>query len=373
MDASNQIYVRSKAGKFVQYAVQVNQNQERAFVPPRKRSHSSEGTRFNAGNEEFRANYNDKRELLSLRECCLRLVALNMTYVESWVGFPDTMTQEILSQALATDAFRTVPKNDLAPFMETLQEGHPDSVMPTCQIWDDLLFINEYELLLGSMLRHTTELDLSNCHLGNDHDFLVRNVSEIRPLKKLNLSNNDLTDAGVRNIVERALLIQSWTQLTYLDLSRNDLSSSALARCHRIASLQNVLVSAPNSRKTDFDKGLQKLWDRYSFGQYKFPETSGWAIGIFKMLKMDMAEAKSLKKKRRPNSAFYTRAPARNVSMADQNSGNFTQKNYGNLICYRRLLDHPTEPDKKRRRAQGTPIIQAASTVEVDDILSMYK
>ena len=58
--------------------------------------------------------------------------------------------------------------------------------------------VNNYEVELGILLTHVTALDLTGCLLGDCHDLVYHIGQKLKALEFLNLSQNDLTNKGLR-------------------------------------------------------------------------------------------------------------------------------------------------------------------------------
>ena len=371
MEDSCQIYVRTKAGSLARLVVSHIRDRSSIYAQS-KQKHFSDNGNYNDVERrmkilEFRKPPPcNRKTLLSLRESCLRLVAFNICLVDSWINFPDDIAKEILAKAIQLEAFENSSLNDLVPLINAFQDAYPKLIMTTCKI-TDLILINEYDNLLDSMLVNILELDLSGCQLGDNHD-LLRTISKLQYLKKLNLSNNCLSDTGIRTLAEGALMTKSWKNLFYMDLSQNQVSPKALLRCHKISSLMVVIVSIPTTKKNEFSQEvLNKFEPSIPHVPLPFSSTSGWAVEIFELMNQKLKKIESFKS-RREKPSFYSHAPKSPLVLLKRPEDDII------LVCYNRVLPTSASTGCKKRKLNNSCAIPIAINDENDDdILSMYK
>jgi len=219
--------------------------------------------------EECEANMSGK--VVSLYTQCLALLARFAHCFESLVDFPPDFGEEIFNLAVKSSLTKDCEETGTA--LKTFGTAYPHLFLPSCNLTDSLVLMNNYELSLPGLFSSTTSLDLSNCGLDDSHELLGQLPANCFNLTNLNLSSNQLTDVGLRR-----LLLPSTLALQVLDWSGNKLETRSLARFVNLATLTDLLLSdADMKSKPHLDNALKKSFRRVACPRVEKIGTVGWA------------------------------------------------------------------------------------------------
>ena len=108
----------------------------------------------------------------SLYLICLDFIAKNISMVESLLGFPAIVSEDLFREVYQEEGFRTSSK-DLKLFCD----AYDGLVLSKLSLDSEHLLINshlEYIFLFGFL----TELDVSHCRMGDDHE-LVPHIAHL--------------------------------------------------------------------------------------------------------------------------------------------------------------------------------------------------
>ena len=299
MDFCGTVYTTSRRGKFQELIVKSNQDDETYGIPkPKKRVcrrwWSSELSLSHQSQPKCK---NEKAG--TLFQICANIVASNSEAVESFAGFPEEMAAKIFSTMLRV--IEEPGPEKIAPF----SNAYPKTFLPSCRLRNSLVLINNHEELIGLMLTHVQALDLSGCHLGDEHE-LLDVIPALSDLKKLNLASNSLTDGGIRKLVESAAISKlRLRKLEYLDLTYNDVPVKSMLRLARLSNLDRVIISLPKANQEQFSKVSQ--FQRLTRPHFDEIETCGWGGELLRKLEsIEKIKAKLRKEKAlRKQNSFY--------------------------------------------------------------------
>jgi len=86
------------------------------------------------------------------------------------VDFPEDFGKEIFE---AASSKLSIDNQNTKKSLEIFSEAYPNSLLTQCKL-SNMLMINNYELCLPVILTSIVKLDLTNCHLDDEHDLLGR-------------------------------------------------------------------------------------------------------------------------------------------------------------------------------------------------------
>ena len=133
-----------------------------------------------------------------LREMCLDFVATHVWLVDSFEGFPSSIAEELWT-ACFNLLDLSVLSGELLKVIELFVESYPSEFLPEAKL-NFLDVINDFEDPLVIALRNVVKLDLSGCQLGDSHHLLRAVGLECKKLEFLNLTNNRLSNRGLRSL-----------------------------------------------------------------------------------------------------------------------------------------------------------------------------
>ena len=191
-----------------------------------------------------------------LFEQCVKYIARHIGWVDTLQGVPDIIGERLWKGCVENESFL---HNDadtrcgLTLFVNAYGREFLESFK--CK---GPYLLTEYCECLIVMCVTVTHLDVSGCQLGNNNDFL-RAVVNMKDLKVLNLSRNELSDGGFRLLLARHRMFQEGFQvLQSCDVSQNIVSLKTLNTFLQMPQLRSIRVSIASSLKK-VPKFLQ-LW-----------------------------------------------------------------------------------------------------------------
>lgn len=110
---------------------------------------------------------NGKTSPTSLFSICLDFVAKNITMVESLCGFPEIVGKELFKRVQINGGFPKGCQQNLQLFCH----AYESLVLSKLSLKNRYLEVNEVNYL--QCYPYLTELDLSHCLLGSDHELLA--------------------------------------------------------------------------------------------------------------------------------------------------------------------------------------------------------
>ena len=107
----------------------------------------------------------------SLFQMCIQLVAKNLDLVESFQGFPSLIGEKIFRCAINSERFNSDSDYESLS-LKLFTDAFRDEVLSLLNVSRQYLGLNYYiENFL--MFKDLTELDVSYCGLGDDHEILT--------------------------------------------------------------------------------------------------------------------------------------------------------------------------------------------------------
>jgi len=322
--------------------------------------------------QEEKCKVNTSGKVVSLYTQCLALLARFAHCFESLVDFPPDFGEEIFNLAVKSSLMKDCEETCTA--LRTFGSAYPNLFLPSCNLTNSLVLINNYELSLPGLFSSTTTLDLSNCGLDDAHELLGQLPVNCSNLINLNLSLNQLTDTGLRR-----LLLPATLALQAFDWSGNKLEARSLARFVNLATLTDLLLSeADLISKPDLAVALKKSFRRVASPRVEKTRTVGWASKLLDSWTKALKPKKETQKA--PNVSFYgikkVLHPVESASNVASNKAMFrrltksacllTEKKRG---LAENLADHQ---DLKRLKKDSNFSIRASDWYE-QDLLDMYK
>ncbi|XP_037091830.1 leucine-rich repeat-containing protein 42-like [Pollicipes pollicipes] len=186
----------------------------------------------------------DAGQVASLFELCLRLAAGWLHRLESLLGFPELVGEQLVRRAARLGLFDQ-PGERCTRALHVAVAAYPDEVLPSLRICD-LLTLGEFEEPVEVLWAGLLRLDLSGCRLGDRHPALSQ-IAALSRLTHLYLRGCALTDIGVRTLTLPARMSGvGLTSLQCVDLRGNQLGSRSLLALCRLQPGQ-IAATAPLS------------------------------------------------------------------------------------------------------------------------------
>lgn len=318
---SNFVYFKPKAGPCVKVCV-TGKGAVYRYTEQNNKSISM------ADEEKLEGNMSGK--VVSLYTQCLALLARVSHCFESLVDFPPDFGEEIFNLAVNASLMRDCSETCTA--LNTFSTAYPDLLLPSCNLTDSLLLLNNYEMSLPGLFSSTTSLDLSNCDLDDSHELLGQLPAACSSLTNLNLSYNQLSDIGLRR-----LLLPSTLALQVLDWSGNHLEARILARFANLFTLTDLLLSESDLKsKPHLVAPLEKTFRRVACPRVEKIRTTGWATKLLDAWKAALKPKETSK----PPVSFYG---VRKVLCPVEN----TTTVQSNKAMFRRLSKNVNDNNKK--------------------------
>lgn len=191
----------------------------------------------------------------SLFDICVKYIARNIAMVESLNGFPEIIGERLWTSCVESGHF--LDDNDVTQYcIRLFVEAYGGEFMESFGCGSPQL-INEYCESLTIMCVSVTHLDVSGCRLGNSND-LLRAIVNMKDLKVLNLSRNELSEDGFRLLLARYRMYKEGFQvLETCDVSENIVSLKTLNTFLKMSQLRNIRVSVASSLKMKVPKFVQ--------------------------------------------------------------------------------------------------------------------
>ncbi|CAL4117584.1 unnamed protein product [Meganyctiphanes norvegica] len=242
----------------------------------------------------------------SLLNLCIKYVSLNMHLVESLVGFPDIIGEQIFEACITNGQMEEdspATGHAIALFGEAYYGLFMDSL--ECHSLD---MISEFGECLVGLAMHVTHLNLSDCHLGNGSEFL-RVFMDMPNLETLNIAGNDLDVEGFKLMFTRYKVFKNgFESLQVLDISRNKVNVNIVRIIVTLPYLKKLKVSMcdeiNNENKNNVEewtKSLKKARFEISSGKIEDDNivfNSGWGKRLLEHWNSKMLEWQEIKKKK---------------------------------------------------------------------------
>ncbi|XP_031558350.1 leucine-rich repeat-containing protein 42-like [Actinia tenebrosa] len=174
----------------------------------------------------------------SLFSICLDFVAKNITIVESLCGFPEIVGKELFNRVQINGGFPKGCQQNLQLFCD----AYGSVVLSKLSLKYRYLEVNEVDYL--RCFPCLTELDLSHCLLGSDHELLAH-VAKVTSLLKLSLKDNGLNDSDLKCLTLPLRVMGAGPlTLSTLDLSCNpDISNLSVRYLTTFSKLTSLNLS----------------------------------------------------------------------------------------------------------------------------------
>ncbi|XP_077981907.1 leucine-rich repeat-containing protein 42-like [Glandiceps talaboti] len=221
----------------------------------------------------------------SLQFLAMDFVARHIELVESLVDFPDVIGKPLFELTQKHKVFLDGSRQVRA--LQLFCEAYNQDVLDGLNLSGRYLALNQcLHLLL--QFNSIIKLDVSRCELGDDHEFLLH-IGSIPSLETLNLSENSLSDVGIRKMTTKLRVFGTGpSNLTHLNLSCNPkLSDRCVGYLLVFKYLQFLDMSGCN---ITHERGIAKLERQtslvYNRSQCHIQidkcevKTSGWATSV---------------------------------------------------------------------------------------------
>lgn len=344
------------------------------------------------------------RKLQTLYNICMELVAFNLHHVDSFLGLPALIGEEIFKFALERNQFSMKEqqyeslKQILLLFLEAYQTEFLHSLNLSNR-WKFLTFyLDEISILLPSLVN----IKLSSCRIGDDHEILY-GLGQLHHVKSIFLNSNELSDRGIKNLLEKRRRAKvGLEKLEVLDISENNkLTSQCLLYLVSLPSLKCVSVTLVNQSSTklgNYNRVCPKQLDHIEDFKINFDTkhlAAGWGQGLvlywlneFETSEKEKGVGLEIKKQNTNQMSFYKKASAGNrykrttiVPDASHISENMTL-----CLCMKRNVTESSSTKRKAEIAKNTGAVSKKICLSsnrclvsnldhdrFDDILNLYK
>ncbi|KAJ8357566.1 hypothetical protein SKAU_G00203600 [Synaphobranchus kaupii] len=270
--------------------------------------------------EHFVFTYNEggslRYSVKSLFNISLLFIAENVQHVDSLIGFPEQMAEQLFRAAEAKQKFSDPVYGPRA--LQVFSEAYGDLVLKSLCLRKRYLIVSEK--LEEIKVFHSLEcLDLFGCKLGDNHEILQHITSEaLSSLRHLSLGDNHLSNRGLQKLTAPARVMKRGLgNLQLLDLSWNTISEQAVGYLSCFPNLRGLDISETNMELTASLR--QILQNKLGFVYSEAPlqgfchshcETQGWAEQIVNQWDVYISELSKPKKEVQPRTEalrFYGR------------------------------------------------------------------
>lgn len=276
------VYVqeRGRLVKKVRHLCCSMQDVENCTIPTTKRAGKS--VRVDGGCKEG-ANKQSTGTLRSLYEISMDFIADNFELVDSLVHLPSLVGENLCHHVLSKGA--SFDSRKLAHAFAVFVEAYGNAFLENLAVRDGREMVDKNLPLMRVVVRHVTELDLSRCRLGDDHE-VIREVGRAPNLERLNLHDNRLTNLAVRRLCLPSLTRGNGPlNLKELDLSCNKISDKGLSYLKCFKKLKFVNVSDIGMKSSAAAKIASSLgMESTSVCRTTNVKMTGWAASFVKCL-----------------------------------------------------------------------------------------
>lgn len=264
-----------------------------------------------------------------LFKICLDYVGRNVDMIESLINFPEIVGEQILQNCVQCGYFSentTTSVNIINLFVGAYGQQFMQSFQ--CM---NLQLVNEYCECLEILCLPVTHLDFHGCRLGNNNDIL-RAVVDMENLKVLNLSCNDLSEDGFRQLLARFKMYKRGFQaLESLDISENLVNIKTLKTLLSLPKLKNLRISLTSSLvmgNSQFVEEWQSCIKHQNFEIMPLDrkianniETKGWGTSIVDVWKKKVEELETARQAKLANrcQSFYALGLKKKLGAAKPN------------------------------------------------------
>ncbi|XP_048844433.1 leucine-rich repeat-containing protein 42 isoform X2 [Brienomyrus brachyistius] len=237
----------------------------------------------------------------SLFKMALLFVAENVQHIDSLIGFPEQIAEQLFIAAEEKQKFADAKSGTRA--LRLFSEAYGHLVLKSLCLRKRHLLVSE-KLEEIKMFHDLKSLDLYGCKLGDNHEILPHLTSEaLSSLTWLSLGDNILSDYGLRKLTAPIRVMKRGLDcLKLLDLSYNPLSEQAVGYLTCFPALQGLDVSGTEIQISEHVK--ETLRDGMGLVLAEVPltdlchshcKTRGWAEQVVKQWEIRRAELSKLR------------------------------------------------------------------------------
>jgi len=352
------IYYRPRNGALQKLFVSENRNRTVFRLPQKQDSDDEE----EVVEENVAKNFSGT--VIKLYDQCMDILCNYTHCFESLVDFPEDFGREIFEKALtklAEDSDKTKKS------IEIFCDAYPNSFLTECKL-SNMLMINNYELCLPSILTPTVKLDLSCCQLDDEHDLLGQLIHLTR-LEVLSLSENLLTDKGLRRILLPAIGGKHLSRLNFIDLSHNKLDKKSLARISLVTNLTTVVFGETDFKSHEVEAALQNCFRMRKCPRFEKITTRGFGSQLLDI----WSEMSKVKDKPKPKSEGFYSKPSYLVGFPGRTSKSDMCKNkvvferivlrdVSNLIQSKKSVKRKADDDEESCKSKKVNVVNGDET-----------
>ncbi|XP_023671679.2 leucine-rich repeat-containing protein 42 [Paramormyrops kingsleyae] len=237
----------------------------------------------------------------SLFKMALLFVAENVQHIDSLVGFPEQIAEQLFIAAEEKQKFADAESGTRA--LRLFSEAYGDLVLKSLCLRKRHLLVSE-KLEEIKMFHNLKSLDLYGCKLGDNHEILPHLTSEaLSSLTWLSLGDNILSDYGLRKLTAPIRVMKRGLDcLKLLDLSYNPLSEQAVGYLTCFSALQGLDVSGTEIKiservKQTFCDGMGLVLSEVPLTDlcHSRCKTRGWAEQVVNQWEICRAESSKLR------------------------------------------------------------------------------
>ncbi|KAL4236487.1 Leucine rich repeat containing 42 [Mactra antiquata] len=312
---------------------------------------------------------------ISLFKQCINLVADHLDLVESFYGLPSLIGEKIFHISYKTDRFiKDVQYSTLA--VKLFTEAYGEEFLSKLNVSGDHLGLN-YCLEQILLFTELTQLDVSECGLGDDHE-IISQFQHLHKLEIFSLQDNVISNYGIQKMTAPyRMFTRGPVRLKHIDLSGNvDTSEQSLKYLEKFLCLKTVIYTC---KETSIQCRKHRCWTLTKKDFYTpFVSTEGWAkVLIERWMEEASVKSRSVTCKPKPTSGLFSiKKPHNYQEIGKQPSSNCSNNDVGRSTCNivaERIEKSCIDDDKSK-----VNIVQSNSTTEDDQsdleqMLSLYK
>lgn len=265
----------------------------------------------------------------SLFVIVLSFVCKNIQHVESLKGYPEYFGKILFQASILLKKFTLShypPQSKCISYnLELFVSAYKEQVLSSLSLCNSLVTINEYLIPLSHLTRFVTELQLTGCHLGDNHD-LLNHIKHLKSLRRLGLKDNCLSNEAIRKLsLPFRVMGKGTSNIQEIDISCNPLiTKKAVFWLSLFINLKMINIACTGIN----EENLKLIRDKYGFTKmhviFNPIKTVGWAE---KLIASWIEESNKVsKKKEEPNGFFSVRKRPSSFPYCSHHSSNHSKQ-----------------------------------------------
>lgn len=340
-----------------------------------------------------------------LFQLCLNFIASNLDMVDSFVGLPSLIGEQIFDAAVGNNMF-SIDRGDcetLQRRIELFLDAYASEVLVSLSLNEEWKFLACYLDQISIFLPYLTTIQLTRCNIGDHHEILTE-IGKLHLLERLSLEKNDLGDCGIKNLLQqRRRARKGLDSLRFIYLAGNGkLTSTCLKQLQCLPSIKAVCISKNEHWKKEtniqfHEKCCLEHDHDTDFGFARVNNNAktdicmgdGWGRKVLAswLHRFETAEKQRIvtkvAKENDPFSkhgSFYKKSSVKEMSMPMEMNSSLKFENACVIFC---LCGRPVSQSNKRkgeRLEQGLPVAKKLcpesvefSHHDISNLIDMYK